>query len=63
LLLTTSASSTSATSITASATIYRCLLLPLILHHWIDRNSSEVLGGHSYSPGNSLGIPWICFSC
>jgi hypothetical protein len=29
----------------------------------IDQNSSEAFGGHSYSPRNSLSIPWICFSC
>jgi hypothetical protein len=37
-LLTTSApstsTSTSAASITTSAAIYRCLLLPLVLRHW-----------------------------
>jgi hypothetical protein len=35
-LLTTSASSASASaaSITASAAIYHCLLLPLVLRHW-----------------------------
>jgi hypothetical protein len=29
----------------------------------INRYSSEVFGGHSYSFGNSLGILWIRFSC
>jgi hypothetical protein len=41
---------------------YRCWSFS-ITGSGIDRNSSEVLGGHSYSPRSSLSIPWIDFSC
>jgi hypothetical protein len=60
LLLNVSASAASA-SASASAAVHRRLFS--ITRSKIDQNSSEVFGGHSYSPGNSLSILWIHFSC